>query len=150
MFHFSRSILAVLVVALTSVQLFTEVLADPVEPLALQKIMQGMGENMQLITKGISSEDWELVEKTAPLIADHPQPPIFEKMKIFAYINTDMGIFKGFDEKTHEAAKILGKTAASKDGHAIIADFATLQDTCLMCHERFRKPFKKYFYDTDE
>ena len=150
MFHSSRGILAFFIVVLTSVQAFTEVLADPVEPLELQKIMQSMGKNMQLITDGISREDWGLVEKTAPLIANHPQPPIFEKMKIFAYINTDMGAFKSFDEKTHEAAKILGKTAASKDGHAIIADFATLQDTCLMCHERFRKPFRKYFYDIDE
>ena len=150
MFYSSRSILAVFIAALTSAQMFTEALADPVEPLALQKIMQDMGQNMQLITHGISQENWGLVEKTAPLIANHPQPPIFEKMKIFAYINTDMRVFKNFDDKTHEAATILGKTAASKDGHAIIADFATLQDTCLMCHERFRKPFKKYFYDTDE
>ncbi|RDH85038.1 MAG: cytochrome C [endosymbiont of Galathealinum brachiosum] len=108
--------------------------------------MQDMSKNMQVITGAISREDWALVEKTAPLIADHPQPPMFEKMRIFAFVNTDIGQFKSHDGKTHEAARILGVTAATGDGHAIIADFATLQDTCLMCHEQFRKPFQAYFY----
>ena len=49
------------------------------EPLALQKIMKDLGNNMQVITDGISRGDWALVEKTAPLIADHPQPPFSEK-----------------------------------------------------------------------
>ena len=119
------------------------------EPLALQNIMRDMGKNMQVITDAISREDWALVEKTAPLIADHPQPPMFEKMRIFAFVNTDIGQFKSYDGKTHEAAGILGVTARAGDGHAIIADFATLQDTCLMCHQQFRKPFQAYFYGDD-
>ena len=138
---------------ITSNQAFTETTVDPVanttepaEPLVLQQIMKDMGENMQLIVDGISREDWKLVEKTAPLIADHPQPPVFEKVKILAYIGTDVSKFKGYDGKTHEAARVLGEAAAREDGYAVIADFATLQNTCLMCHQSFRKPFQKNFY----
>ena len=116
------------------------------EPLVLRKIMQDMGKNMQAITDAISREDWKLVEKTAPLIADHPQPPLSEKKRIIAFVGNDMSKFKGYDGKTHAAARLLSKTAAAKDGHGIIADFATLQNSCLMCHQRFRKPIQKHFY----
>jgi cytochrome c556 len=116
------------------------------EPLALQKIMKDMGKNMQVITDGISREDWKLIEKTAPLIADHPQPPMVEKVKILAFVGADVSKFKGYDGKTHEAARVLGESAAREDGYAIISDFATLQNTCLMCHQSFRKKFQEHFY----
>lgn len=45
-------------------------------PLALRKIMQDLGKHMQTITDGISRGDWALVATTAPLVADHPQPPL--------------------------------------------------------------------------
>ena len=131
------------VIIMTCSQAFAE--ASP-EPLELQKIMKDMGENMQLIVDGISREDWKLVENTAPLIADHPQPPAFEKVKIVAFIGTNISKFKGYDGKTHEAARVLGESAAREDGYAVIADFATLQNTCLMCHESFRKSFQQHFY----
>lgn len=56
--------------------------AQAAEPLELQKVMKELGKNMQVITDGISREDWELVSRTAPLIASHPQPPATEKMRI--------------------------------------------------------------------
>ena len=142
----AKALIAGIVLLFTGAQVSAE---NSSEPLALQNIMRDMGKNMQVITGAISREDWALVEKTAPLIADHPQPPMFEKMRIFAFVNTDIGQFKSYDGKTHEAARILGITAGAGDGHAIIADFATLQDTCLMCHEQFRKPFQAYFYGND-
>ncbi|MBE9564814.1 MAG: cytochrome C, partial [Proteobacteria bacterium] len=57
--------------------------------------MRDMGKNMQVIADGISREDWKLIEKTAPLIADHPQPPISEKVRILAFVGTDVSKFKG-------------------------------------------------------
>lgn len=116
------------------------------EHLVLRKIMQDMSKNMQVITDAISREDWKLIEKTAPLIADHPQPPLSEKVRIMAFAGTNMGAFKSFDGKTHKAASVLGETATQEDGVAVIKDFATLQNTCLMCHQSFRKPFQKHFY----
>ncbi len=32
------------------------------------------------------------------------------------------------------------------DGQAAISSFATLQNSCLSCHQSFRKPFVEYFY----
>ncbi len=138
-----NSLIAGAVIIMTCSQTFAE--TNP-ESLALQKIMKGMGKNMQVIADGISREDWKLVEKTAPLIADHPQPPVFEKVKILAFVGTDVSKFKGYDGKTHEAARVLGESATREDGYAIISNFATLQNTCLMCHQHFRKSFQEHFY----
>lgn len=120
---------------------------EPVEPLALFAIMQEMGENMQTITAAIAGEDWETVVETSPLIADHPQPPLGEKIRILAFIGTDVSAFKDYDGKTHQAAQQLGQVAESEDGEAVIAAFADLQRSCLSCHQRFRKSFQAHFYD---
>jgi cytochrome c556 len=120
--------------------------ADKAKPLALRKIMQDLGKNMQGVTDGISREDWEMVGKIAPLIADHPQPPLVEKMRILKFVGTDAGKFKGYDEKTHEAAKALEQAAARSDGQSVISSFAMLQNSCLGCHQNFRKPFLEHFY----
>ena len=120
--------------------------ADKAKPLALRKIMQDLGKNMQGVTDGISREDWEMVGKIAPLIADHPQPPLVEKMRILKFVGADAGKFKGYDEKTHEAAKALEQAAARSDGQSVISSFAMLQNSCLGCHQNFRQPFLEHFH----
>jgi len=115
-------------------------------PLALRKIMQDMGKNMQLITDGISREDWEKVAKVAPLLADHPQPPLTEKMRILSFAGSDVGKFKSHDKKTYHAAQELEQAALRGDGQSVISSFATLQNSCLACHQRFRKRFLEHFY----
>lgn len=121
---------------------------DKVKPLALRKIMQDMGKNMQAITDGVSREDWEMVARVAPLIADHPQPPLVEKVRILSFVGSDTSKFKSHDEKTHQAARELEQAAARSDGQSVISSFATLQNSCLACHQSFRKPFVEHFYGT--
>ena len=120
--------------------------AQAAEPLALRKIMKDLGTHMQTATDGISREDWMLVEKTAPLIADHPQPPLTEKMRIMSFMGTNMGRFKAFDEQTHEAAYEMAQAAQAKDGQKVIASFQKVQSSCLGCHQSFRTPFVQHFY----
>lgn len=119
------------------------------EPLALQKIMNDLGRNMQLITDGISREDWERVEKIAPLIADHPQPPLAEKMRIMRFVGTDMGRFKAYDGETHDQAQAVARAAKARDGRSVILAFQKLQTSCYNCHSEFRKPFMAHFYGNE-
>lgn len=116
------------------------------EPLALQKIMKDLGSNMQSITDGISRGDWERVERTAPLIADHPQPPFSEKMRILGFVGTNMAKFKAYDGETHDQAQAVGQAAKAKDGPGVILAFQKLQTSCHTCHSEFRKPFVEHFY----
>lgn len=116
------------------------------EPMELRRIMRELGQDMQAVTDGISHEDWGQVAKVAPRIADHPQPPLREKMRILAFIGNDASRFRRFDEQTHQAAKALEQAARRGDGQAVVASFATLQRSCLACHREFRKPFVEHFY----
>lgn len=115
-------------------------------PLALRKIMKGLGMNMQAITDGISRGDWALVARTAPLVADHPQPPLGEKMRIMGFVGTNMGKFKAHDDETHDQAQAVGQAAKAKDGPGVILAFQKLQTSCYNCHSEFRKPFVAHFY----
>ncbi len=124
-----------------------ETTSEIVKPLALRKIMREMGKDMQRITDGIAHEDWAVITKISPGIADHPQPPLPEKIRILAFVGADTRKFKGYDKKTHQAAQELKVAAARQDGLAVISAFATLQNSCLACHQSFRKPFKEHFYD---
>ncbi|MCC7062160.1 MAG: cytochrome c [Planctomycetes bacterium] len=120
--------------------------AQAPKPLALRSIMKELGRNMQVITDGISREDWALIEKTAPRVADHPQPPMSERLRILAFAGTDAGRFKAYDGETNMAAEALAKGARAKDGEVTILAFQKLQSSCFNCHREFRKPFVEHFY----
>lgn len=120
------------------------------EPMELRRIMQALGKNMQAVTDAIAREDWVRVAEYALRIAEHPQPPMGERVRILAFAGSEAGRFKGFDEQTHQAAKAVEQAAESGDGQAVIASFATLQNSCLACHQNFRKPFVEHFYAETE
>lgn len=116
------------------------------QALELQKIMRDMDKNMQLITHAISYEDWPLIAKTAPLIANHPKPPAGEKLRILTYLGSQMSSFKQHDAKTHKAATQLTLSAENNEAEEVISTFATLQTSCLACHQQFRQAFQEHFY----
>lgn len=121
--------------------------ATPAKPMALQGVMEKLGRDMQSVTGAISNEDWALVAQLAPQIASHAEPPLSEKMRILTWLGTDAGKFKGFDGQTHDAASAMGEAAVRGDGQEVIAVFAKVQQSCLGCHQRFRKPFLEHFYE---
>ncbi|MBK6293644.1 MAG: cytochrome c [Rhodoferax sp.] len=108
--------------------------------------MRDLGLNMQAITDGISRGDWALIAKVAPLVADHPQPPLGEKMRIMSFVGTNTPRFKAYDRQTHEQAQEVGDAATAKDGAGVILAFQKLQTSCYNCHNEFRKPFVAHFY----
>ncbi|HEY0720993.1 MAG TPA: cytochrome c [Gammaproteobacteria bacterium] len=116
------------------------------EPLELRKIMNELGQNMQTITEGISREEWKLVEKTALSIAEHPQPPLSEKIRILNFVGTNMTKFKAYDGETQKQALAVEKAARAEDGAGVIIAFQKLQMSCFNCHNEFRKPFIGHFY----
>ncbi len=131
---------------LTAALLLTALSAQAAEPLALQKVMKDLGKNMQTVTDGISREDWPLVEHTAHQIAGHPEAPLDEKLRIMAFMGTNMAKFKAFDMQTHEAAHEMAEAAQQQDGQKVIAAFQKLQSGCLACHQAFRPAFVAHFY----
>lgn len=117
-----------------------------VKPLALRKIMQGLDVDMQAIAGGIAREDWPMIAKLAPRIAEHPQPPAAEQQRVLTFLGKDAEKFEHYDEQTHHAAEALHEAAARADGKGVIAGYATIQTLCLGCHQSFRKPIVTHFY----
>ena len=144
-----KPFLAAVLAGLALMTAHAHVLAEPkahaTQPLELRKIMKDLGKNMQAITDGISREDWELVEKTAPLIADHPQPPMAEKMRIMSFMGTNMGKFKAHDGETHEPAQAVGKAAKAKTARASYSPSRSSRPAVTTA-TGFRKPFVEHFY----
>lgn len=83
------------------------------------------------------------VKAYTPVIFDDcPKIPIFFTPSRGA----DATKFRNFDAQTHEAALAMKLAAASSDGKAVIQSFAHVQESCLGCHQAFRKPFVEHFY----
>ncbi len=141
-------LLAGLCLSLLSTSARAETTPDAVKPLALRGVMQEMERQMQTIAQAIVSKNWPSVEQATSLIADHPEPPLGEKLRIFAFMGTDLPRFKGYDNRTHEAALAVGQAAKDKDGVEVAARFRILQARCNACHDEFRKPFVAHFYGT--
>ncbi|KFZ30803.1 hypothetical protein IDSA_06855 [Pseudidiomarina salinarum] len=137
---------AVIGVTLSTVSLSAAKSSIDGESMELRKIMNELGQNMQLATDAISREEWLRVAEVGLRIADHPQPPIGEKMRILSFAGSDIGKFKEFDKQTHDAAKAMEAAAKLGDGKAVIDSFSTLQTKCLACHQSFRKEFLEHFY----
>ena len=109
---------------------------EATKPLALRGVMERLGRDMQAATGAISKEDWVLVAALAPKIASHAEPPLPEKVRILSWLGSD----------AHDAATAMGEAAKRRDGQAVIAAFAKVQQSCLGCHQSFRQPFVEHFY----
>ena len=117
-----------------------------VKPLELRNVMSKLSQDMQGVLGAISKEDWQMVAALAPKIADHAEPPLSEKVRILSWLGSDAGKFRGFDGQAHDAATAMGEAAKRRDGQAVIAAFAKVQQSCLGCHQSFRQPFLEHFY----
>ena len=75
------------------------------------------------------------------------EPLVAEKMRILAWLGTDAGKFRSHDGQTHESATAMGDAAKRGDGLAVISAFSKVQQSFLICHQSFRKPFLEHFYE---
>ena len=120
--------------------------ASPAKSMALRAVMKSLGRNMQTMTDAISKEDWAVVAETASKIAHHAEPPPPERRLIIDWLGSNSETFEALDEQTHEAAQAVREAAEGGDDQKVIETFARLQNSCLACHQRFRKPFVEHFY----
>ena len=119
---------------------------EATKPMALRTVMEKLGRDMQAVTGAISKEEWALVAELAPKIAKHAEPPLGEKMRILGWLGTDAGKFRGIDGQVQGAASAMGDAARRGDGQAVIAAFSKTQQSCLACHQSFRRSFVEQFY----
>ena len=121
--------------------LFFALLALPVnaqEPQALLQIMREMGQNLNAVTGGMLSDDYDAMAAAAQSIADHPQPSMEERRIIIGGLGADAGKFRQGDQVVHDAALALKQAAEQKDGELLVERYTNLVGGCMSCHDSFR------------
>lgn len=140
-----RASIVVLILALLGSTLIPSA-SVATEPLALRKIMSDLGKQMQSITDGLARDEYADIGKAAMAIAEHPQPPLSQKVRILGFVGTRIARFKAYDARTHDLALAIAEAARHKDTPAAIDAFRALQLSCHGCHQEFRRPFVEHFY----
>lgn len=116
------------------------------EPLELRRIMEDLGRNLQVVADGLPRGDYGSVEKAAGAIAGHRQPPWSEKVRILAFVGSDLGKYRDYDGRTRDAAVRLADAARLGSRQPAIDAFRELEAGCRGCHREFHRPFVDYFY----
>jgi cytochrome c556 len=114
--------------------------------LQLRSIMKEMGRASEQVASGIANEDWPAVAHHAQALAEHPEPPPQEKVRILTLLGPDAGRFRDFDRQSAKAAMEMRVAAQTNNGQNVIDSFAKVQSACLGCHQTFRSNFKQHFY----
>lgn len=74
----------------------------------------------------------------AEAIADHPTPPMGERMRILAKMGEDAPRFRAADRKVHEHAKELAVAAEQEDMLQVLHFYHRLMQGCVDCYSEFR------------
>ena len=108
------------------------------ETTTLQSIMQGLRDNLVEITDGLLVDDFELVERGASAIANHPRIPPEQVKLVAAELGQEMPAFKQFDTRVHDLAVQISAAAKNNDGPAAISAFEEMIDGCFGCHTVYK------------
>ncbi|MDK2125257.1 cytochrome c [Parachitinimonas caeni] len=140
-----RTVLRALMITTTTLALAHAETTPSQTPGELRRIMQNLGQNMQQVAGAISREDWAQIAELAPLIAEHPAPPMAEKARILNFLGNRAGQFRELDHAVHKAAEDMGQAAKKGDGKEVIKRYAQVQHSCLACHQAFRPSYQQHF-----
>ena len=126
-----RATLPTLLILLT----FSAFSADKV--LTLKSVMQGLGDSMDELNRGIFYEDFKVIEKAAFKVANHPKPKT-QLPTVIKTLNIRMPKFKAFDSKVHDSAMEIVEFAKKKDMDNILKKHKVIMNNCVACHTQFR------------
>ena len=104
----------------------------------LKIIMNGLLDDTKLLTEGIFLEDFTKIRLAANNIANHPKPSSETLKKVKANLAEEMGLFKGFDIKVHNASLEIAKSASNKDLVSVVSTYHKMIDGCLSCHSQYK------------
>ena len=128
--HWARRIILALFLVPTA--------AQAGEPTTLQTIMQGLRDNLVEISDGLLTDDFELVDRGATAIANHPRIPPEQVQLVAKELGQEMPVFKQFDTRVHDLALEISAAAKSEVRAAAVSGFQQMVDGCLACHAGYK------------
>lgn len=110
-------------------------------------MMQELGSQMGRLTEGLMADDMVLVASSAISIADHPKPPMSERIRIVSELGTDAKAFRAIDTDVHDTAMAIHTAAKEGDRMVVKKNFHNLVNSCLSCHSQYRDRLRNTFAD---
>jgi len=123
--------ISMLVVTMTAI-------AAPAGEPSLKDIMQGLRDDLVVITDGLLLDDFDVVAQGATGIAQHSPISAAEVKRIAAALGPEMRAFKQFDKTVHDLSVAIASAARKDDREAIVTDYQRLVNGCLACHGAFK------------
>ena len=119
------------------------------EPTTLQKIMQGLRENLIEISDGLLVDDFEKISRGAIGIAEHPQIPAAQKQLVAKELGAEMASFKQLDTRVHDLSLEIHAAAKALDREAATSGFQQLIEGCFACHDKYEERIAAILKDAD-
>lgn len=104
----------------------------------MNKMMQGLGEEMARISEGIWREEFVTIAGAAQAIAEHPLPPLLQRLALLAQLGTAAPRFMAADDEMKEAALVLKVAADGQRIDEVVSRYQQLQQRCVACHSWYR------------
>lgn len=111
---------------------------EPEEPLTLQSIMRLISANMGIISEGIFTEDYHLIEQGAAAINDHPPLSPVSLNLVKSTLGPRMESFQQYDKIVHGYADTIKVAAQQKNMQKVLDSYQIVQKGCVSCHAAFR------------
>jgi hypothetical protein len=119
------------------------------ETTTLQTIMQGLRDNLVEISDGLLTDDFELVDRGASAIANHPRIPPAQVQLVAKELGQEMPAFKQLDTRVHDLSVQISAAARSGDRTAAISGYGDMVDGCLACHATYKDRVAAVLRDPD-
>lgn len=104
----------------------------------MEKMMQELSVNMARINEGLWREAFSEVAQAAEGIAEHPMPPLLQRLELLTELGTDAPRFMEADKALKAAAVAVTEAATRRDLGEVLSRYQVLQQRCITCHTWYR------------
>lgn len=106
----------------------------------MEKMMLELSANMARINEGIWRDEFAEVALAAEGIAEHPLPPLLQRLELLAELGADASRFMDADKEMKAAAMQIRQAAEERRIDEVISRYQVLQQRCVACHAWYRDP----------
>jgi len=90
------------------------------------------------LTAAMVTENFDMIEKAAKNIAEHPTPSMATRMKLMKAMGSEMAKFKANDDIVHNASVNIVEHAQQKNMKGVSDNFQVMVAGCIACHSEFK------------
>lgn len=109
------------------------------ETLPLIPMMQQLLNDMNQVSTGIFTENYEMIARGGHSIADHPAMTPSDKQLIKQTLGNDFPQFVKIDMQVHHHADSIASAARKHDMQEVLRHQNIVKRGCVSCHSNFRQ-----------